>query len=571
MIINNTLTEIGDVLIIYSQVVVSASLNITSFTEDIEGETGMRTLTRQFRFSLDGVNYSEWKDLTNDNLESVDGFVSGLAFFEFRYERSGTDASGIIEFNGIQLVGEIELQICNNTATMSSIFADLANNDFYTLSVRNNILKKIYQHGILPKFIERGPGIEDKDFVDFWGAVCMFMAYFSAFAENFDNILYKKEYLAEYLKQHTLQLNPRDIIYQHLFYLACNFHDEIRKRGTKMTLYKVNSELADGSITPVDGEWLRLICRNHYDEFLVEVIQKEHSGFCLGKSSPMYNGTYFSNQINKTEENTSDFNDLSKYTLIGSPTIVINGGKKCLLINDNEGLGYDISNPPEAVDPNELIIIDENIDYEITFDFLRTSGGGNLVVGILGFNRNGVLLTNYITNIFNNIPNNRLLNSPIPGISKVVNNWYSFRGILYSKDSVQLSATQGQTNLNKGSNLKIKRNNIQPIEKIKICLYATGASGLNLYIHNLKMRPLVRGKSVLRTYKEGSNTETNAPHIINPQFLQSNTFCMNWRKNNNQDKDDKQVDNFIQNYLLPYQQRLVSVPLTPYTDDIQIL
>ena len=60
-------------------------------------------------------------------------------------------------------------------------------------------------------------------------------------------------------------------------------------------------------------------------------------------------------------------------------------------------------------------------------------------------------------------------------------------------------------------------------------------------------------------------------YIRNPQFLQSNTFCLNWRKNNSQNKSDNQVDNFIQNYLLPYQQKLVSIPLTPYVDDKQIL
>lgn len=587
MINNNTLSEIGDVLVIYSQVIVNADINISSFNDVTYGENSNRFFDKKFRYSLDGMNYSNWEILNNTNLQQINGNVFGFLFFEFRYERVGSDDTGILEFINIELNGNIDIQIVQNTSTMESIFSQIADNDFYTMSVRNNILRKIYHHGILPKFIERGDNTDDTDFISFWSAVSIFLSYFSTFSNNFENIIFKREYLAEYLRQYNIQLDEKEIIYQHLYFISTNLFDEIRKRGTTLTYKSMNEELNDGSSVQIDGEWLRIICRNHYDEFLLEVIQKEHSGFCLGNSSPMYNGTYFSKQLNKTEENTDDFVDLSKYTLMGNPILQNEDGKNCLnIFGISCGLGYSLARPapPEALHISELITIDEEVDYELTFNFKRKNFASdlfNLKVGILCFNRNGVLLPNATQNIINNVTTNTMLNVNVQEISKVEDEWYSFRGILYSKGSVNVNTYDGRTNLNKGNNLKISSfKNTQKVEKIKICLYILRSDVLVPYepfdflIHNYKFRPLVRGKNILKNYLgkgEYDQPLYRESYIRNPQFLQSNTFCLNWRKNNSQNKSDNQVDNFIQNYLLPYQQKLVSIPLTPYVDDKQIL
>jgi hypothetical protein len=582
MIVNNTLSEIGDVLIIYSQVIVNASISISSYSDNLFGVTNNKFFDKRFRYSLDGLTYSEWNELSDLNLQQIRGIVNGLLFFEFRYERVGTDSNGILEFNGIELFGNIEIQICNNTSTLESIFAELSNNDFYTMTVRNNILRKIFHHGILPKFIDRGQEHDNTDFVSFWSSVCIFLSYFTSFANNFDNLLYKKEYLAEYIKQYGLQLCEKEIIYQHLYFLSTNFYDEIRKRGTQMTIKKLNTELLDGSITEVDGEWLRLICRNHYDEFLFEIIERKHSGYCLGQSSPLYNGTYFSNQLNKTEENTEDFLDLSKYSILGGVTLENSDGKNCLVIEDDSGIGYDLDNPPDALDIKELITVDDSIDYEFTFDFKRKDAGGDaeLLFGILCFNRNGVLKINATQDIQDSTVTNKILNQGLSSISKINEQWYSFRGILYSRTTNNL--IDGRTNLNAGKHLRIgglrgnragERVKI-PVEKIKICLYLKNNNGVKLYVHNLKMRPLVRGRNIMPQrigITAGDMPILGGANLRNPQFLQSTTFCLNWRRNNNQEKSDNQVDNFIQNYLLPYQQKLVSIPLKPFVDDKQIL
>ena len=309
-VIGNTLSEIGDILYIYSQGAVAGDVNLTGFTDSVAGETPTRFFVKTFRYSTDGVNYSGWLPLTNANIALVSGMVPGLLFTEYRYERAGTDTTGILEFLNISLIGNIIIQIVENTVTLESIFDDLVNNDALTAAICNNLINKIYKAGIIPKFIERGDGIDDTDYVTFWTAICCFLAYLSSFANEFDRILFKRKYLIEYMKQKNIAFCEEQIPFMDLQYLANNFFDEIRKHGTQMIYREKGEELIDGSVTPIRGEWLRLICKNPYDEFLVDVVQKHQHGWCIGQSSPIYNGTYFSKQINKTEENTEDFQDL---------------------------------------------------------------------------------------------------------------------------------------------------------------------------------------------------------------------------------------------------------------------
>jgi len=568
MITNNTLSDIGDVLIVNSQVVVHASISVASFIDSTTGTTATRFFTKTFRYSLDGVNYSDWLPLTNANLTQVNGIAYGLVFFEFRYLRAGTDNTGLLTFNNIELIGNIQFQLVTNTSTFNSLFEKIANNDFYTMAIRNNILRKIFHYGILPKFIERGENNTDEDFLSFWSAVCLYLSYFSAFAEEFDGLVFNKEYLIEYIKQANIQTNEKEITFNDIFYISTNFYDEVRKRGTKMTLMEMSEKLDDTSVAPIDGEWLRLICKVLSDEFLYEVIKKENSGFCLGKSSPLYNGTYFATQLNKTEENTPDFIDLTKYTLIGAPTIATIDSKKCLrLTGAKQGLGYDLLAIPFAEHLEKLIRIDENMDYEITFNYRRAQTGattGDFIVGLAMFNDNGIYTPSSVKSIRENIYTNEFINVNLVSVSKIPDTWYSFRGILYAQSSSNVP--DGRTNLNKGQNLKISSYNVQEIGKAKICLYVKDLVGSVLYIHNLKMRPLIRGKNSLKIVlgtDENSQTIYAEPYIKNPQFLQSNTFFMNWRRNRNQDKSENQVDNYIQNYLLPYQQKLISIPISP--------
>lgn len=556
-IINNTVDSIGDVLTIKSQLSVRGAINLTGFTDVLIGETAERFFIKNFRYSKDNLTWSEWMILTDENVQKIQGSVFGLLFIECKYTRGGSTTTGILEFVSLELLGNIELQICNNTATVESIFADLVENDSFTSDLANNLLRKVYHHGILPTFIERGEETDNEDFVSLWGAVCFFMAMVTAFNNNFDEILYKRDYLIESIKQKGLQISGQETLLEDLQFLANNLKDEVRKRGTIRTTKEKGDEA-------VRGEWLRLLCKNYYDEFLIEVIEKKHMGYSIGNSSPLYNGTNFSTQINKTEENSEDFIDLAKYDTLGN--VEIEGGS--LKIHgdpDLNGLGFDLTSPPAEVDINRLITIDPEIDYEITFKVRRDAvlTGFGFRFGVLGFNRNGInkdlafvdINTGASSNTFFNVTNAQ-------EIAKVQGEWYSIRGIIYSNKSILLDANNSRLNINKGVNLKFN----DEVEKVKVCIYGGSADPTqNIKIHDLKMRPLIRGRNILPDSKDGS------VYVKNPQFIQQQNTVLSWMKNNGEEMTDDQVHNYIERYLLPYQQKLVSIFLSPKVDDKQLL
>jgi hypothetical protein len=569
-VIGNTLSAIGDVLFVYTQGALAGNVNITSYTDVTVGETPTRYFVKTFRYSLDGVNYSSWDALTNANLANITGTVTTLLFLEFRYERAGTDNTGLLEFGGITLNGNIIIQICNNTTTLESIFAELACNDMLTATICNNLLKKIYNLGVLPEFIQRGPGINDTDFVSFWNAVSCFLAFVSAFANEFDQILYKRKYLVMDLEQRGAMFCKDIVLMSELQEIAKNFYDEIRRRGTRLTYQKLGTTLPDGYVMPMDGEWLRILCRNRYDEFLVDVVHKEKHGWCVGHSSPIYNGNYKSKQINKTEENTEDFVDLTKYEIQGLNTyvnIVNDGGLQCMSITSDGsnafGLGYPWNSPPPLVDWEDLIIVDKDVDYEITFNVKRVAGSaGVLYFGVHGYNRNGAYKPLAFQRIDNGAISDKFFVDVSDETTRIQGQWYSIRGIIYAAGSPNVPTPFHQTNVI-GNNLRFSATEDIELVKPFIQFFGTFPSQ-EIRIHDFKMRPLIKGKNIL-------SSVTKKSFVVNPQFVQGDVMVMNWLKNNNDHYSNEDITNKIQENLLPYEQKLIPIYLRKNVSDIQLL
>ena len=63
-VVGNTCSEIGDVLIIETQLSVLADyVQITSFVDSITGTTGTRFFNKKFRASQDNLVFTDWMDL----------------------------------------------------------------------------------------------------------------------------------------------------------------------------------------------------------------------------------------------------------------------------------------------------------------------------------------------------------------------------------------------------------------------------------------------------------------------------------------------------------------------------
>jgi hypothetical protein len=557
-IVGNTLSEIGDILYVNVQLAILGNADITSFNDDLVGETTDRFFIKSFRYSLDSINFSDWQVLNVNNLQQINGFIQSLLFMEFRYERGGSDTSGVLEFKGINISGNILVQICNNSSTIDTIFEQIACNNSLTKFTSNNLLKKIYKSGILPNFIERGEGVDDKDFISLWGSVCFFLAMISSFADEFDNILYRRKLLVEHLKSLNIMFSQTETKFEDLQYISKNFLDEIRKRGTSQIYKNKGTELLDSTETPIDGELLRLINKKPKDEFIFESVRLEHNGHFLDKSSFLYNGNYSSMMINKSEENTEDFEDLSLYELQNDSNISIiqDGSLKCAKLVGSSGelvgIGFNKDNPPNIADTSKLSVIDKNVDYEITFMIKRISGSAVIHFGVHGFNENGVFKNLSFQKIDNFTTSRIFFSDTNNSITKIQNNWYFVRGIVYSQRTKMLNNKFSKTNVI-GSNLRF--NNNEDVNFIKPFILISGDEEFDeILIHNYKIRPLIRGKNI------NDRNDGIKSFVKNPQFIQSSNTIINHYKNNS-DFDDDYVLNFIQNFLITYRNNFCNINL----------
>lgn len=585
---NNIFNNIGDKIFINSQLGIFGKINIQSISIQKLGENSDRFLQEKFKWSVDNLVWSDWMDLNLINVQQINNRNCDILFLNFWLERSGNDDTGAIELEDIVFDGDIIIKIDDFSTTAESIFKDLISNETFIASISNNLLKKVFEKGILPNYIKRGYGHDNEDFISLWSSVCVFLSYVIGLGNKFDNIFNEKDYLSEYLKQRGIQFEKDEITLSDLQYIANNFNDEVRKRGTKFVYSDKNFKFLDNSSPDVDGEWLRLICKNHYDEFLIEFIKKEHCGYFLDKSSFLYNGTNLSTQLNKTPENTEDFKDLSNFRFIndssGAYSIENIDNKNALSITPNTnsnvyeqgvfGIGYSQNENPIEIPEKFCYNVDSSIDYEITFKIKKSStiNQAFMKVGVFGLNVNNFVVQNSFKDYIYAMHNNKFCMKEVSSICRT-DEWYFLRFIIYAKDTLRLPIT---ASLNDFGITKLifaeEVNKISPF-----ILFDSEDPNDKIFIHDYKIRPLIRGKNIMKKRSFIWDDTTNGyravpeePYVKNPCFIQNNTSILSWFKNNST-KDDLFVKNFIENYLIPYHKILCEIKLTPKIDDKQLL
>lgn len=580
-VINNTLSEIGDILIVKAQLAIRGDLNLTGYTDSLEGENSNRFFNKSFKYSFDNLSWSEEKELNNQNIQEITGFVPGLLFIEIFYERGGSDVTGLLEFNSIEIQGDIDIQIVENTDTLESILANFSYDNSFTSSITNNLLRKIYFNGILPQYIERGQGGDDDDFISLWTSICFYFAMIINFQNSFEKILLNRNNLSEFLKQKNFLFCEEETTMEDLQFLANNLKDEIRKRGTIQVVREKGEINSFGEKTKIRGELLRLICKNIYDEFLFEVLEKKNKATFVNNSSFLYNGTNRSNQLNKAKK----LKNLNSYEFFGSvflnnEELEISGG------TNGSGLGFN-ENDSLLTELNEKfeIIVDKEIDYEVTFQIKKEVNvlpNKNLNFAVFGYNRNNIFQNNSFLKIGPNqtVENYFFKDIQIDEIAKVKDVWYNVRGIIYAERSETLNSSDSRNNLNFGNNLIFNRRN--DVEKIMVCIYTDSNDPLSSFkIKDFSLRPLIRGKNILRKIEEfdigGLEEAINLipafsdPYVLNPKFLQQGNLIYSYLKNNSDDLDRESIANKIEKFLIPYQQKFIGIFMESKINDKQLL
>jgi hypothetical protein len=554
-IINNTLSEVGDILELNSYVAFNGTIvSFTGYTDVLTGVTGTRFFDKIFRCSLDGANWTSWQPLTNPNLNAVSGNCDGLALFQFQYKRAGTDNTGLLVFTSLQITGIASGDDCASTkpVTSQSIFKDLCS-DLLTKQICQNLFKKLYRKGIIPEFMDRDvEGEDDEDYKAFWKSISCYFSLFITFAIRFESISTRREYLIEYLKQKGIYFCQGDTPLVDLQYLCDYFFDEIRKRGTILITKKKGTVLNDTTTTPVDGELLRLLCHEVFDEFLFEIVEDIHIGWCVGQSSPCYTGTSFSTQLQKMPNKVDDITTLTPYNLVEPSyiTLLTDGGRKTIHIESvgntlYSGIGFKTLPVLSQTQKDKFIVVDPTVDYEITFWTKRISSNPvNFLFGARAVDNNGVELANPFEEMVAGANRDYFVNDNLWNFGQ----WYFVRGIIYAQDSVLQSAASMKLNINRGVQLRFKTsanvNRIYPTIGIDNTTSMGLPNGHNIW--GLGIRPLSRGKNILPL------TTGDKPDVRSLCFLETKNIIFSWMKNNNGRYNEDEINDIITKYLIPY-------------------
>jgi hypothetical protein len=302
---DNKINEIGDTLIITVKPKQKGKSTLSGYSDNLIGLTEKRAVKREFRVVEDELFYSNWTELDNDSIKNI--VLKQNQYIQVRYTRIGNDASGEIEFKSIEFEGDFEPEIINSPILNNSMFTNIAWTE-ETESLAKNLFKKLYFRGIVPTYISRGDNVsavEDEDYIALFYTIAKFFAIILCFFQRFEDFFEDEELMREWIRQNGIYFDESSISLEQLQYLSKHLYDEIRKRGTKMIF-----ERRDDAI---DGEFIRLIRSTKKDELLYENMPLYKLGWCLGQSSPLYRGTLYSDNLNKTKETTQDFENLNNF------------------------------------------------------------------------------------------------------------------------------------------------------------------------------------------------------------------------------------------------------------------
>ena len=543
---DNIISNIGDVLIVRIEPKITGKIRFTGYTETIENETEERSLKREFRISQDGVFWTDWATLNIDNLSSEEYFTDSYIQIEIRYTRTGTDESGDIVFKSIDFNGTRKGIQFDAPTLQSSIFGNIIGTNILA-KLERNIFKKLYYRGILPDYIERAENSsynEDKDFVDLFYSIARFFSILISFFRRWENFRNDEDLLREQVRGYGIYFNENDITLSELKYIAQNILSQAQQRGTEMIFKRKG-------VVPIDGEFIRLTRNRICDELLYEYIPIYKIGWCLGNSSPIYKGTAMAYNLNKTKENTKDFQSLSNFVLsesgTGSYSLQNTDNKRVIRLSvTSRGTGHSAIG---RIDSNinvgdNIYSADSQLDYEITFAFKIKSGTNlsklTLNFGVEGFDINKEKLNDAFSTVDGFQVSENFFDQSMD-IWKI-GQWYYARGIIHAYSSENVIGSK--TNLGIGQDLVFNNSFVKYIIP-KIEFYTKTSQNASIDIYDYKIRPLIRGKNIL-PLKNGSIDS----HGLG--FIQGSKILYTYVRNNNNGQSEDEIIDIIERYLYPF-------------------
>lgn len=439
-VINNTLSEINDV-IIFETTMVSNIISITSLTDGTIGETADRFFIKEFQYTVDAIHFSDFQPLSLTALQAIEIDPTYDFQLRYRYTRGGSDASGILQFDWINI--ETTIRVLSQTQTFKdSIFSFFTKSECQpdTTDWCTNVLNKLYEPGIVSKKMIRGDNQnqnqEDRDYIDFWRTVSCFFEMQVDYIRRFEQFDQDVRLLRFYLINRGLIVDRSATIDQ-MIDLLHSFYNQMSQRGT-LNIVSENETS--------NGELLRAIeYQSECDEFLFAPNNPNTIGWTVNVNSPL-NKYIHSNpwliklfdkqtasQIPLISDSNVELIDLDGFDNVFQISGVTDG--------NFAGIGLD------QFSTKFTTKIDPTLAYELVF---WAKGDGLISATVQGFDSeqqevNPTLISQGVQNIFA-IKSRKLANP---------NTWHKVRVIVFESGIAVSSNPEIQTtNIGVGRNLK---------------------------------------------------------------------------------------------------------------------
>jgi hypothetical protein len=492
---------------------------LTSFVDNSSASNGA-SFTKTFRYSLNGITFTDWQPLTINNITAIPVTQSDIIIIELQYQKNPVGTNDATVTNAT--IGTSNTTIDDQFYFTNSVFYQFfGSNDIEVLNWTINVLEKLFKEGLIPSYIDRyDDNNSPDDFLDFWRSVCKFFAYYVSYARAYQTFYNDINLIREYLEERGIKTSSEDNLPQ-LYYLMQHFYNEIFHRGTIHIIDK-----PDGGDIQVFGELLRLIYyKDATDEFIFNINKTELFGWNLNNGSPLYRGLTNHDNANKWYEKNAEPSDITKYPTTGTVTLVTDNtiGKKVLHIN-NGGIHGNFSTGKIKVSPM--------MDYELFF-MMRKDDGNNLSVGFEAYDKDGNVI-NLQSRKDGTALNDFFVNVNFQRSDK----YFGVSMILYNKSKPIF--------VGENLNLRMVDNIAYVVPKILI-------NGATADVYYMRFCPL------LTPYSKG--------------FLQVNNFIDCWLKNNNHEFTFEDIRKYIVKYLIPYNSKIALINVDggagDYSQDIE--
>lgn len=481
-------TEEGDTIILKNSYYFGFS-GITSFVDDVTAESVEVYFEKYFRYTLDGLHWSEWFVLSNNSLISIVPKKNHLFSIEYRYIRKGSNSSLKLSLHSITLnftyIGLEEPNSYKNFC-FKRYFPFLNVN---SISWAQNVLSKVFKKGIVPRYIERGEnlGWDDEDYINFWWTVIYLTALRLEY-NNIFNLLQHKDLLKKYLQQKDLYLG-RDESLDEYYYLLTHYYDEIMKRGSSCVLDKERQLPLNYENSIIRGELLRVCGQTEAIESVFGIVTSYETGWIVGDTSPVYNYNDFYQDFIRGFEKSVEIENVNLYPLLNADYIteveVVEGSQNLNVFKINTGLtGLDAGVDSSFINS---ILVDSDSDYEVSFKVKGLVVGNRLSFAVVAYNSLGGEVG--LVNIDDAVTNNNFL------VSTTLEGDLFVRGNIFFKDRISFSP---KVDLPNQKSLKFS----EGVERISPKILFSGNNDIYLYDIKVRVLPVIDLASYITTSGE---------------------------------------------------------------------